>query len=143
VGTVALITCGVSLANDIFSKAHREVVGLADTAKAVVSQKIHMDIASKTGHLPGDVILIRGFIFFGWMVAFLGSMATIGLLPTVPVFVIAYMRLEGREEYRHAIMMAAIMVTLIYGVFDQLLALPWPPTLLGDWFPAFKMIPSV
>jgi hypothetical protein len=143
VGTVALITCGVSLANDIFSKAHREVVGLADTAKAVVSQKIHMDIASKTGHLPGDVILIRGFIFFGWMVAFLGSMATIGLLPTVPVFVIAYMRLEGREKYRHAIMMAAIMVTLIYGVFDQLLALPWPPTLLGDWFPAFKMIPSV
>jgi len=144
VGTVALITCGASLANEIFSKAPAEVVGLADNkAKAVVTQKIHMDIASKTGHLPGDVILIRGFIFFGWMVAFLGSMATIGLLPTVPIFVIAYMRLEGREQYRHCIMMAGIMVTLIYGVFDQLLALPWPPTLLGDWFPAFKMIPSV
>jgi hypothetical protein len=143
VGTVALITCGVSLANDIFSKAEGEVVGLADKAKAVVSQKIHMDIASKTSHLPGDVILIRGFIFFGWMVAFLGSMATIGLLPTVPLFVIAYMRLEGGEKYRHCIIMAGIMVTLIYGVFDQLLALPWPPTYLGDWLPAFKMVPSV
>jgi TctA family transporter len=144
VGTVALITCGLSLANEIFSKQHGEgVVGLADKAKAVVTQKIHMDIASKTGHLPGDVILIRGFVFFGWMVAFLCSMATIGLLPTVPVFVIAYMRLEGREKYRHAILMAGIMVTLIYGVFDQLLSLPWPPTLLGDWFPIFKKIPSV
>jgi hypothetical protein len=102
-----------------------------------------MDIASKTGHLPGHIILIRGFVFFGWMVAFLCSMATIGLLPTVPVFVIAYMRLEGTEKWRHAILMAAIMVTLIYSVFDQLLALPWPPTLLGQWLPAFKMIPSV
>jgi len=144
VGSVALFTCGLSLANDIFSKEHREgVVELADKAKAVVTQKIHMDIASKTAHLPGDVILIRGFVFFGWMVAFLCSMATIGLLPTVPVFVIAYMRLEGREKYRHCIIMAVIMVTLIYGVFDQLLSLPWPPTYLGDWFPAFKVIPSV
>ncbi len=144
VGVIALITCSVSLANDIFSKQHGVgVVGLADKAKAVVSEKIHMDIASKTGHLPGHIILIRGFIFFGWMVGFLGSMATIGLLPTVPIFVIAYMRLEGREKYRHCIIMAGIMVTLIYGVFDQLLALPWPPTYLGDWFPAFKKIPSV
>jgi len=144
VGVIALVTCSVSLANDIFSKQHGAgVVGLADKAKAVVTQKIHMDIASKTGHLPGHIILIRGFVFFGWMVAFLGSMATIGLLPTVPVFVIAYMRLEGGEKYRHCIIMAVIMVTLIYGVFDQLLSLPWPPTYLGDWFPAFKIIPSV
>jgi TctA family transporter len=144
VGSIALVTCGLSLANEIFSKEPGAgIVALADKAKAAVTQKIHMDIASKTGHLPGNIILIRGFVFFGWMVAFLCSMATIGLLPTVPVFVIAYMRLEGREKYRHCIIMAVIMVTLIYGVFDQLLSLPWPPTYLGDWFPAFKIIPSV
>jgi len=102
-----------------------------------------MDIASKTAHLAGGVILFRGFIFFGWMVAFLGSMSLIGLIPTVPIFIIAYMRLEGGEKYRHALIMAAVMLTLIYVVFDQLLAIPWPPSLLGDWLPAFKMIPSV
>jgi TctA family transporter len=144
VGIVAVITCSLSLVNDIFSKQHGEVgVGLADKAKAVVTQKIHMDIASKTGHLSGGVILIRGFVFFGWMVAFLCSMAIIGLLPTVPVFVIAYMRLEGPEKWRHAITMAAIMMALIYVVFDQLLSLPWPPTLIGGWFPVLKAIPSV
>jgi hypothetical protein len=145
VGTVAVIACGLSLANDIFSKQHGEDgVGLDDKAKAVVSQKIHMDIASKTGHLPGGTILIRGFLFFGWMVAFLCSMAIIGLIPTVPVFVIAYMRLEGPEKWRHAIVMAVIMTMLIYGVFDRLLALPWPPTLLGEWLPVLKAyIPSV
>jgi hypothetical protein len=142
VGTGAVLFGGLSLANDMFRRAPGDG-GLADKAKAVISEKIHMDIQSKTAHLPGDVILIRGFIFFGWMVGFLGSMALIGLIPTVPVFIIAYMRLEGGEKYRHALIMAAIMLTLIYVVFDQLLAIPWPPTLLGDWFPAFKVIPSV
>jgi len=102
-----------------------------------------MDIASKTAHLPGGVILARGAIFFGWMVAFLCSMALIGLIPTVPIFVIAYMRLEGPEKWRHAALMAAIMTTLIYVVFDQLLSIPWPATVLGTWFPYFKFIPSV
>jgi TctA family transporter len=144
VGVIAVVSCGLSLANDIFGVQHGDgAAGLADKAKAVVSQKIHMDIASKTAHLPADVILIRGFLFFGWMVAFLCSMAVIGLIPTVPVFVIAYMRLEGPEKWRHAILMAAIMMLLIYIVFDQLLTIPWPPTLLGTWFPAFKFIPSV
>jgi TctA family transporter len=142
VGTGAVLFGSLSLANEVFRRRPGDG-GLADRAKAVISEKIHMDIASKTAHLPGDVILIRGFMFFGWMVAFLGSMALIGLIPTVPIFIIAYMRLEGGEKYRHALIMAAIMLTLIYVVFDQLLAIPWPPTLLGDWFPVFKMIPSV
>jgi len=107
----------LSLANEIFRRAPGDG-GLADKAKAVISEKIHMDIASKTAHLPGDVILFRGFIFLGWMVSFLGSMALIGLIPTVPVFIIAYMRLEGGEKYRHALIMA-VMLTLIYVVFDR------------------------
>ena len=42
-----------------------------------------------------------------------------------------------------AITMAVIMMALIYVVFDQLLSLPWPPTLIGGWFPVLKAIPSV
>jgi len=144
VGVGAIIACSLSLANDVFSRQHGEgAIGLDDKAKAAVTQKIHMDIASKTAHLPAHIILFRGFVFFGWMVAFLCSMAVIGLIPTVPIFVIAYMRLEGPERWRHVALMAAIMVTLIYVVFDQLLSIPWPPTLLGTWFPALKFIPSV
>ena len=50
---------------------------------------------SDTGHLPPRVVLQRAAIFFGWLVAFMASMATIGLIPTVPLFVIAFMRLES------------------------------------------------
>src|SRR5215471_16716421 len=45
VGTGAILFCTLSLANDIF-KRPIEQGGLADKAKAVVSEKIHMDIAS-------------------------------------------------------------------------------------------------
>jgi TctA family transporter len=144
VGVGALLSGSLSLANDIFSKRGREGADGKPQTERIVTQKIHMDVASKTDHLSTTTILLRGFIFFGWLVAFLCSMAVIGLIPTVPVFVIAYMRLEGPEKWRHAIIMAAVMTTLIYVVFDQLLSIPWPPTLLGTRFPVFKeYIPSV
>jgi putative tricarboxylic transport membrane protein len=143
VGTGALLFGTLSLANDIFGGHRDQGESLADKAKAVVTQKIHMDIASNISHLPTSTILIRGFLFFGWMVAFLCSMAVIGLIPTVPIFVTAYMRLEGTEKWRHCALMALIMTTLVYVVFDQLLSIPWPATYLGTYFPYFKFIPSV
>ena len=144
VGIGALTTGGVSLANDIFSKRGRNGADGKPELAAVASSKIHMDVTSKTEHLPPEIILLRGFMFFGWLVAFLCSMAMIGLLPTVPIFVVAYMRLEGPEKWRHAFIMAAVMTILIYVVFDQLLSIPWPPTLLGAWMPWLKAyIPTI
>jgi hypothetical protein len=148
VGIGALLAGGLSLANDIFSRKNEDgevpgAVPIEGAPQAVISQKIHMDVSSKTAHLPTGTILFRGFIFFGWMVAFLCSMATIGLIPTVPIFVVGYMRLEGPEKWLPTIIMAVVMVALIYFVFDQLLTIPWPPTLLGTYFPIFKVIPSV
>jgi hypothetical protein len=83
-------------------------------------------------------------VFFGWLVAFMGSMACIGLIPTVPIFVVGYMRLEGREPWRLVLPQAVSLTLFIYVVFDQLLAIPWPQTLLGIAFPAIRaFIPSV
>ena len=139
VGTGAILFCALSLINDVFGLHERDGGG----ALAEKSKKIHMDIASKTAHLPTKVILTRGFLFFGWMAGFAACMALIGLIPTVPIFIIAFMRLEGREPWKIVIPMAACVVALIYVVFDQLLAIPWPPTLAGMLFPVLHAIPSV
>jgi hypothetical protein len=139
VGTGAILFCSLSLINDVFGLHERDGGG----ALAAKSQKIHMDIASKTAHLPTNIILTRGFLFFGWMAGFAACMALIGLIPTVPVFITAFMRVEGREPWKIVMPMAACVVLLIYVVFDQLLAIPWPPTLAGMLFPALKIIPSV
>jgi TctA family transporter len=139
VGTGAILFCSLSLINDVFGLHERNGGG----ALAAKSKKIHMDIASKTAHLPTKVILTRGFLFFGWMAGFAACMALIGLIPTVPIFITAFMRLEGREPWRIVVPMAASVVALIYVVFDQLLAIPWPPTLAGMLFPVLHAIPSV
>ena len=139
VGTGAILFCSLSLINDVFGLHERNGGGVL----AAKSQKIHMDIASKTAHLPAKIILTRGFLFFGWMAGFAACMALIGLIPTVPVFIAAFMRVEGREPWKIVIPMAASVVLLIYVVFDQLLAIPWPPTLAGMLFPVLHAIPSV
>jgi hypothetical protein len=36
------------------------------------------------------------------------------------------------------------MVVFVYVLFDQLLSVPWPGSLLGDWLPVLKdWVPSV
>jgi hypothetical protein len=156
VGFGAILFCGLSLANDVFGVHERigapaaAVAGAAPAQAAAgsggdakPSKKIHMDIASKTAHLPGATVLSRGFMFFGWMAGFMLLMWMIGLIPAVPIFIVSYMRLEGCEKWRIVIPMAVAVVLLIYVVFDQLLAIPWPPTLLGTFFPMLKAVPSV
>ena len=109
-----------------------------------VSGKIHMDIASNIAHLPTATILLRGAGFFGWMILFLACMALIGLIPTVPIFIVLFMRMEGHEPWRIVIPMAGVMTLFIYGLFDRLLAIQWPATLLGGMAPVLRAyIPSL
>jgi TctA family transporter len=143
VGSLAVLFCVLTLMNELF-KRPAPASGLEDQARAQISKKIHMDIASNVSHLPARTILFRGIVFFGWIVVFLGSMALIGLIPTVPLFIIAFMRIEGHEPWRIVLPTALVMVLFIYGLFDQLLAIQWPETVLGDLLPALKqIIPSM
>ena len=78
------------------------------------------------------------FFFFGWMVFFLTSMALIGLIPTVPIFIVLFMRIEGKEPWSITLPMAIFMTLFIYFLFDWLLAIPWPGTVLGDFWQFWK-----
>jgi hypothetical protein len=144
VGIGALFFCSLSLLNDVFKSQAVKPVSLEGEAKGEISQKIHMDVGSNITHLSTSHILLRGGMFFGWMILFLLSMATIGLIPTVPLFIIAFMRLEAREPWKIVICYVVFMTIFIYVLFDQLLAIPWPPTIVGDLFPVLKnYIPSI
>jgi hypothetical protein len=145
VGGLALAIAVVGVVNQLLPGEHAPAsAGLADDAKSEIQQSIHMDLESDTGHLSTPTIVRRAAVFFGWLAGFMASMACIGLIPTVPIFVIGYMRLEGREPWRLVLPQAISLTLFIYVVFDQLLAIPWPQTLLGILVPALKgFIPSV
>jgi hypothetical protein len=73
----------------------------------------------------------------------MGSMAVIGLIPTAAIFVVVFMRLEGPERWKLILPYVTVLILGIYIAFDQFMAIPWPPTLLGWLVPAAKIIPSV
>jgi putative tricarboxylic transport membrane protein len=144
VGVVGLTAAALSLFNEMCRKpAVAGVEGLAEHAQHEVEEKIHMDLTSDTGHLPVREIIIRATWFFGYLVGFMAVMAVIGLIPTVAVFVVFFMRYEARERWSLVIPYAVILVVFIWFAFDYFMAVPWPPTLMGQWFPALKAIPSV
>src|SRR4051812_28805105 len=144
VGTVALCAAVLSLFNEMCRRpAAARVEGMAERAEHEVGEKIHMDLTSDTGHLPVSEIIRRGALFFGYLIGFMGVMAVIGLIPTVALFVVFFMRYEAKERWSLVLPYAAALVFFIWFAFDYFMAVPWPPTLIGDWFPALKAIPSV
>ena len=144
VGAIALLVSGISLFNDMCRKpTAAQGESLADQAQHDVEQKIHMDLTSDTAHLPLRTIATRATQFFGYLVAFMASMAAIELIPTAAVFVVVFMRLEGPENWKLVIPYVVVLILAIYVAFDLFMAIPWPPTLLGWLVPAAKIIPSV
>ena len=107
------------------------------------ASSIHMDLTSDTGHLPVREIVRRAILFFGYLIGFMGVMAVIGLIPTVAVFVVFFMRFEAKERWSLVIPYAVSLILFIWLAFDYFMSVPWPPTFIGQWFPALKVIPSV
>jgi len=143
VGGIALAVVALSLFNDMCRKPDTaEAAARADKAQESAG-RIHMDIASDIGHLPLSMIVRRGGLFFAYLIGFMASMAVIGLIPTVALFVALFMRIEGRERWPLVIIYAAVLVISIYIVFDYFMAIPWPPSVLGQLVPALRIIPSV
>jgi TctA family transporter len=143
VGTGAILFCSLSLLNDLLKSETHRVRAAERAAKGEAEGKMHLDIASAISHMPTGLIVQRGAMFFGWMIGFLASMALIGLIPTVPLFIVALMWFENREPWTIVIPMALCVTALVYGLFDQLLNIPWPGSYLGDYWIWWKQhVPS-
>src|SRR5437667_287814 len=100
VGTVALCAAVLSLFNEMCRKpAAAAAEGPAEHAEHEVAEKIHMDLVSDTAHLPVREIVMRAGLFFGYLIGFMAVMATIGLIPTVGLFVVFFMRYEAKERW--------------------------------------------
>lgn len=139
VGAVVLVLATISLVNQVFTRG----VAAARKAAGTARDEVHMDTVADFGDIGMKVVAGRALRFLAYLLGFMGLLATIGILPGVPVFAAAFMRIEGRERWRIILRYTAGMVAIIYVVFDRLLGIPWPPTLMGAWFPALQAIPTV
>ncbi len=107
-------------------------------------ESMHLDLTVQDEGIETKVMLTRAVIYLAWLWGFVALAAVFGMLPGVFMFVILYMRVEGNEPWKLTMSCAVGLVLFAWGLFDYLLALPWPQTVIGDIIPALKgVIPSI
>jgi hypothetical protein len=81
---------------------------------------------------PKDTL--RGtFEIWGWLVGMLVLIRIIGLDLALPVFVLSYARFYG-ASWRLCAILALMIAAFIFGVYDQIMHVYWPESVLGDLF---------
>ncbi len=112
-------------------------------AQAVAQEDIHFDIQADYGDLSVAEIFRRAAIYFGWCLFFFGAASLIGLLPAMGVFLIGYIRFEGKESWFMTLAVSVPMWIFSYILFHQVLVVRWPQTVIGDIFPVLRTINAI
>jgi hypothetical protein len=86
-----------------------------------------------SGQLPPKIAFRRTLIMIAWMLGFLAGIVLVGFPVAVPLLVLLYARLQGREGWGLSLGLALAMWGIFYGVFDHLLHLPFPAGWIQAW----------
>lgn len=125
-------------------RSHRAANNLRGGAREEVAESLHLDLSVQDEGLETKVIATRAITYLSWLLGFVGLAAVFGMLPGVFLFVMLYMRIEGKEPWKLTLSCAVGLVAFAWLLFDYLLALPWPQTVIGDIIPALKgVVPSI
>jgi hypothetical protein len=129
---MALTAAGLNLISELFGAGQPAAASAAIESGRAVR---HVDF-----EIAPQVARRQATIYFAWLAAFLLAIWLIGFLPAIALFVFAYMCFGFGEPALHSAGFAAATVLLCWGLFDRLLAVAWPPSLLGDYFPALRAL---
>lgn len=113
----------------VFCMAAVEVVwGLLDpTAR---SEAMEFRLSEQALGRPGARRILLAVV---WMIGFFAAIVLVGYLVAVPLLVVLYIRLQGREGWLLSAVFALVVWAVFYGVFDQLLHLPFPSGWIQQW----------
>lgn len=106
-------------------------LGLGLAAVQVVREALRLRVPAATGArmTPGyDAPIGAGSV--AWAGAFYASLWSVGLVVTVPIFAVAYLRRAARTGWPMAIGYAALATIFVYAVFVSLLHIPLPSGVL-------------
>src|SRR5499427_8152849 len=131
---MALTAAMLNLINELFGK-EQAARGNVDGGVATGG---HGPVTDKNFGMSGATIRRQAAIYFAWLAGLLGLVAVVGFLPAIAIFIFAYMHWGFRESPMSAVIYAVATALLCWGLFHKLLAVAWPQSLLGDFFPALR-----
>ena len=115
-----LILIVLQLARDAFGKA---------PAAEANDGSIDMDEVYDV-KLEKNVELRRTLIFFGWFIGGAVAIWLLGIVIALPLLVLLYTLIEGKERWTTALVMTGCTYLLIWGLFEYMLETRWPSGLL-------------
>lgn len=136
VGYFALGILTLSFLNHTF-KSLELGTNVDDSAQGKVTRSLHLDLAVRGADMPKALIAKRAITYLAWLLGYLLSSALIGMLPSLFMFVILYMRVEGKEPWKLTLSCAFGITIFSIVLFDKLLALPWPQVEFVDLYVVF------
>lgn len=92
-----------------------------------------------TMELPGfedadpKATLLGTFEIWAWLLGLLALIRIIGLDLALPIFVLVYAKIYG-AGWRLGIFLALMIFAFIFGIYDQIMHVYWPQSVLGDLF---------
>jgi TctA family transporter len=138
VGWTGILFSGWHLVSTLFFSAGNTSPAAGPSSAAATTSASSFDLSDEFAHLSRKEIGMRAARYFGWCAGLLGMALLIGLLPAMLLFLIGYMRVEGRERWLLASTVAVVTWAAWYLLFHQVLRVPWPTALLGDLIPALR-----
>ena len=143
VGYTALVILAFHIFAKLFYQQGARQAVVRDGSGKEMTQNIeetdvHFDIVVDFGDLSMETITRRAVYYFSWCFFFFGLAAVIGLLPSMFVFLVGYMRYWGKESWRITLGLAVPLWVFCYFLFHKILIIPWPQTVVGDMFPVLR-----
>lgn len=83
--------------------------------------------------LPKDVVYNRTASIIGWILGVLILIWLLGFSLAVPVTMVLYLKLTGREKWPITIVLTLITWGFFYGLFEYSLSIPFPEGQLFQW----------
>jgi hypothetical protein len=82
----------------------------------------------------GNETARRTALAIGWMLGFFAAIVLLGFPVAVPLFMVLYLKVQGREGWPLTIVMTLSVWGVFYGLFAYLLHLPFPNGWVFEWF---------
>jgi len=129
VGIPAIVLCLLQIFLDIRA-ARRKIVEVEDTrsemekaqdeASRYAGRKVESDAATATeipvmmeSGIPPNMVR-REVIIWSYFLSFIASILLLGFWPTIPVFLVTFLRFEAKLSWRNALLSGLIGATILY-----------------------------
>ncbi len=145
--TAVLVLSCYMFAKVFYQKGQRKAEVRDGSGTEVVQSEeqtdVHFDIVVDFGELDKATLTRRAFAYFGWCFFFFGAAAVVGLLPSMFLFLVGYIRFWGKASWAQTLGISVPLWGFCYVLFHHVLIIPWPQSVVGDLFPVLRTINEV